>query len=60
VAGEPGDLGRMPQRFGRGRVTAGIDRIGETIELRGESAAFVIGRGAGSAVAAGEHQCRPT
>jgi hypothetical protein len=60
VAGKPGDLRCMPQRFSGGRVTAGIDGIGETIELRGESTAFVVGPGAGSAVAAGEYQYCPT
>jgi hypothetical protein len=50
----------MAQRFGRRRVAAGIDGIGQTFELRGESAAFIVDPGTRTAVTAPEREARRT
>ena len=60
VAGEPHDLGGMPERFGGGRVAGAVHRIGEMLELARQALSITVARGSGAAIAAaqgGQQRC---
>ena len=54
VAGEPDDLGGVPERVGGGRIAPGVHRVGEPLELAGQAGSIAVARRSGTRVAAAE------
>ena len=54
MAGEPDDLGGVPERIGGGRVARIVHRVGETLELAGQARSIAVVRRGRPAVAAAQ------